>query len=272
MSPNTLKLYDVSRPTKIRCDGSKLNGISVILYQQHGEQWHPVNCGSRYLRPNEKGWYPIEIEMLAVTWGCMKMNLYLHGLPHFAVETDHKPLIPILNTKQLAEMSPRIQSMRMMLLKHSFTASHVPGAKMEDADALSRAPHRQPTSSDAKMDEEISCHIAEVITNMPASSPYLERVKKATEEDDELQFLLQTMQEGWPTSKHLCKDSVQQFWDSRHDMTMYEGIILKGDRIVIPRKLQRDVLKKLHNAHQGMDRTKRRARQTCYWPKMNRQI
>ena len=101
LSPKTLRLYDVQRPTKIRVDGSKLNGISVILYQQHGTECHPVTCSSRYLTPAEKNWYPIECEMLAVTWGCKRMNMFLHGLPQFTVETDHKPLIPILNTKQI---------------------------------------------------------------------------------------------------------------------------------------------------------------------------
>ena len=33
LSPETLKLYDTNKPTKIRVDGSKLHGISVILYQ-----------------------------------------------------------------------------------------------------------------------------------------------------------------------------------------------------------------------------------------------
>ena len=37
-SPVTLKLYDVSRPTKLRVDGSRLNGIAVILYEKHGTQ------------------------------------------------------------------------------------------------------------------------------------------------------------------------------------------------------------------------------------------
>ena len=36
--------------------------------------------------------------------------------------------------------------------------------------------------------------------------------------------------------------------------------------------MRADVLERLHNAHQGMDRTKRRARQSCYWPGMNNQI
>ena len=36
-SPQTLRLYDVNRATKLRVDGSKLNGVSAILYQKHGE-------------------------------------------------------------------------------------------------------------------------------------------------------------------------------------------------------------------------------------------
>jgi len=44
--------------------------------------------------------------MQAVTWGCEKMTPYLQGLLYFLVQTDHKPLVPILNYKPLIEMSP----------------------------------------------------------------------------------------------------------------------------------------------------------------------
>ena len=271
-SPSTLRLYDVHRPTKLRVDGSKLNGISAILYQQHNETWHPVTCGSRYLTPTEKDYYPIENEMLAVTWGCRKMKMYLQGLPHFVIETDHKPLIPILNKKQITEMSPRIQDMRMKLLPFSFTAHHVPGKDMEDADALSRAPHKQPSEEDHIVDEEIACHVNEVVRQMPATTPYLEKIIIETKKDKDLQLLLSIMNSEWPKSKQQCPQSIQHFWDSRHDLTTINGLLVKGSRIVIPRSMQQDVLHKLHNAHQGMDRTKRRARQACYWPKMNNDI
>ena len=59
-SPVTLKLYDASRATKLRVDGSRLNGIAVILYQQHGDKWYPVSCASRYLSDAEKNYHPIE--------------------------------------------------------------------------------------------------------------------------------------------------------------------------------------------------------------------
>ena len=106
--------------------------------------FHPIES---YLTTEERNYYPIELEMQAVTWGCEKMNMYLQGLPHFTVQTDHKPLIPILNNKLLIDMSPRIHAMRMKQMKYSFTAEYVRGKDMLDADALSRAPTETPNSS-----------------------------------------------------------------------------------------------------------------------------
>ena len=139
--------------------------------------------------------------MLAVSWGCKRMDMFLHGLPHFLVQTDHKPLIPILNTKQLAEMSPRIQDMRMKLLKYTFTAQHVPGNQMEDADALSRAPHKQPSKEDVVANEEIAGYVNEIIKRMPVSTPYMKKIIEVTKTDEELQMLLKTMKQDWPKSK-----------------------------------------------------------------------
>ena len=65
------------------------------------------------------------------------MNLYPHGLPNFLIVTDHKSLIPILQLKLLGDMSPRIQGMRMRLMKYSFEAKHCPGKDLADVDAFS---------------------------------------------------------------------------------------------------------------------------------------
>ena len=48
--------------------------------------------------------------------------------------------------------------------------------------------------------------------------------------------------------------------------------MLKGSQIVIPKALRKDVLYELHSSHQGIERTKRRARQAVYWPGMNSDI
>ena len=89
--------------------------------------------------------------MLSVTWGCQRLSKYLHGFPQFLIETDHKPLILILNYHPIVEMSLRIQRLRMKLLKFQFTAEHIPGKDNIDVDAFSRSPVAQPT-----VDDEIS--------------------------------------------------------------------------------------------------------------------
>ena len=42
--------------------------------------------------------------------------------------------------------------------------------------------------------------------------------------------------------------------------------------MVIPNDAKADILKELHVAHQGIERTKRRARETVYWPNIDKDI
>ena len=265
-SPQTLKLYDVNKPTKLRVDASKLNGMSVILYQSDKNEWHPVTCASRYLTSAEKNYFPIELEMQAVTWGCEKMNVYLQGLHHFTVQTDHKPLIPIINTKQLVDMSPRIQAMRMKQMKYSFTAEYVKGTDLQDADAFSRAPTEQPSTKDVLTEDDISAHVSAVITNMPASTNKIQQIKQQVTKDETLQLVINTMTQGWPPTRAECNQLVKPFWDSRFELTVVDGLLLKGSRIVIPKRMQTDMLNRIHTGHMGIERSKRRADRTYSGP------
>lgn len=43
-------------------------------------------------------------------------------------------------------------------------------------------------------------------------------------------------------------------------------MLLRGQRLIIPRSLQRYYVKQLHQGHPGLEATKRRARETMYWP------
>ena len=40
----------------------------------------------------------IELELLAVMWAMTKCKFYLGGLQHFNLVTDHRPLVPIVNS------------------------------------------------------------------------------------------------------------------------------------------------------------------------------
>lgn len=80
------------------------------------------------MSPTEVRCAQIEKEALALTWA-----------QSISVETDHKPLLPLLTTHTLDQLPPRIQRFRMRLMKfHLKEVKHVPAKKMFIADALSR--------------------------------------------------------------------------------------------------------------------------------------
>ena len=88
------------------------------------------------------------------------MSKYLHGLPIFTVETDHKPLIPMFNTHALVDMSPRVfKKFCMDLLQHQLNTVYIRDKDNTDADALSRSPVSQPNEDDQPGEEDIECHV-----------------------------------------------------------------------------------------------------------------
>ena len=55
-------------------------------------------------------------------------------------ETDHKPLVQILQSKNLDTLTPRLQRFIMRLMRYDYTVVYVPGKDLKIADALSRSP------------------------------------------------------------------------------------------------------------------------------------
>ena len=53
---------------------------------------------------------------------------------------------------------------------------------------------------------------------------------------------------------------------------MYNGILFKGDRVIVPRDLRSEMMKRVHSSHQGEQACFRRARDALFWPGMTQQI
>ena len=95
-------------------------GFGFILQQQqsNGTTWNLIQAGSYFLTDIELRYATIELEMLAVCWAVIKCNLFLAGLQHFSVITDHNPLISIINNHRLDEIeNPRLQRLKTMPTK-----------------------------------------------------------------------------------------------------------------------------------------------------------
>ena len=117
-------------------------------------------------------------DSLTTTWACERLADYLIG-KRFHVETDHKAMVPILGSKNLKEMSPRIQRLPVSLLRFHFTVSHVPRKLLITADALSRAPVEQ-HDGQSSTEEQIYLYVQHVLASLPASNTQAQANKRKT--------------------------------------------------------------------------------------------
>ncbi|KAK7111283.1 hypothetical protein V1264_010944 [Littorina saxatilis] len=118
-SAPVLAHYDSQKPIKISTDASSY-GMGGVLLQKEGEDWKPVFYASRSMTSTEQRYAQVEKEALAITWCCEKFADFLVGLPNFVIETDHKPLLVIMKTKRLDELTPRLQRFRMRTMRFSY--------------------------------------------------------------------------------------------------------------------------------------------------------
>ena len=88
--------YNPALPTVVSADASSF-GLGAVLRQRHDNTLRPVAYISRALMGTKMNYAK---EALVVIWARERFQDYLIGL-HFTIETDHKPLVPLLSTKTL---------------------------------------------------------------------------------------------------------------------------------------------------------------------------
>ena len=88
-------------------------------------------------------------------------------------------------------------------------------------------------------------------------------VKSATAKDPTMQLLKTTIYSGWPPYRKQCPKELWDYWNVRCDLVLEDGLILKGDRVVVP---ESQVLEATHTSHQGETKCLLLARQSVFWP------
>ena len=89
-------------------------------------------------------------------------------------------------------------------------------------------------------------------------------IVEETQEDPELKQPRKMIISGWPETKAELAHNVGAYWDFRDELATYNGIVYKGNRIVIPTSMRKDMLKRIHKSHLGMVTSKQRAKDVIY--------
>ena len=285
VSSPTLTFFDASKLTILHTDAARKGGLGFALMQREEDGDHLLLCGSRVTSPTEQRYSVSELEFLAVIWAVEKCRLYLMGRP-FTVITDHRALVPIINSKDLCDLNGRLLRLRERLLPYTVWAEWRAGSEHRVPDALSRAPVDQPTAEDealqtALTDElEVRVNACSIFVGSvpytfqdakvredPARDLRLQQIREATKADPTMQVLTKIIMSGFPTTKSCLSSEVLSYWNVRDQLSVLEELVLfDGDRIVIPQCMRKDVLALLHAGHQGLTKTRRLAQETVYWP------
>ena len=90
--------------------------------------------------------------------------------------------------------------------------------------------------------------------------------------DPTLQFVKKAVLDGFPDTKDEQPAVIHQYFEIRDELSVDDGVILKGQRCIIPQTLRQKIKQKQHNSQIGSHGCFCRARETVYWPGMNTEI
>ncbi|XP_032237818.1 uncharacterized protein K02A2.6-like [Nematostella vectensis] len=267
-----LRYYDVSKPVTIQCDSSE-TGLGAALLQDDQQ----VAFASRTLTPTERGYAQIEKECLAIVFACERFNQYIYGRESVHVQSDHKPLEAIF-PKPLTSAPKRLQGMLLRLQKFNLDVRYKKGVEMYLADTQSRAPLPEvgPAKNSLRPEHEDVCRLDIEQVNptefLRVSDDGLKRIQKETECDEKLQRLKETVLQGWPETKQEADPRVAKYWTYRDEISVYNGVLYKGERVIVPSSLRKTLMSRVHASHQGEQACLRRARDALFLPEMSQQI
>ena len=204
-------------------------------------------------------------------WACEKFSDYVIG-KKIQLETDHKPLVPLLGKTNLDCLPPRILRFRLRLMRFDYSISHVPGKELYTADALSRSPITSSSPMQEAEERHTELFISAVVSSLPASADRLQEYRMAQHADSDCKQLMDLCKRGWPKYKRQLAGNLQKYWHVRGELTLHDDLLLRGRRIVVPQSLQAETLQKIHSGHQGITQCSLRVTSSVWWPGVKQQV
>ena len=105
-----------------------------------------------------------------------------------------------------------------------------------------------------------------ITKQLPATADSLTQFHAETAHDEELSLLKHTVQNGWPQDIHPLLKEIQPYWTFCEELTIEDGILLKGTFIIVPHTLHPEMIQLLYTGHLGLEKYLNRAKQSMYWP------
>ncbi|XP_070379308.1 uncharacterized protein [Dermacentor albipictus] len=266
--------------------GSQVSIITWPTYVQHQDAWPKLQESqlklSCFLGPLPvRGQLQLDVSLgskttkatLAVL-SCSRLNLCgrdvmramdLLGEPVLSATQEDKPVPAMAAT--------RIQRWALQLSTYSYIVKFKYGKANVPSDALSRLPRAAP-SEEVSGDEDSAddCEYLLLTTCLDSRVLSAKQLARYTANDEELLVVQKWVQEGWPRHLDAKQVTLKPHLVPRDELTVREGLVFWGHRVVVPKAARNVVLQLIHETHQGITVMKRLARSLLWYPGIDKQI
>lgn len=260
-SDSVLTHYDPKQTIYVICDASS-RGVGCVLSHSIDNTEKPVLFASSSLSKAKKKYSNLERKALAIIFALKKFHKYLYGR-RFVLVTDHQPLQFIFGKNKSIPTSAaaRITRWAIMLSGYQYDIVYKKGMLIGNADGLSRLPCKNLTGVSDFL------YSFNMINKVPLNAFDIAR---EISRDLVLLKVKDYTISGWP--QHVSDENLKPYFKKRNELSVEQNCILLGNKVIIPKYLQKEVLDLFHEQHNGIVRSKMLMRSYCWWPNMTLDI
>jgi transposase InsO family protein len=263
LNSKTLVHYDENLPLYLACDASSYGAGCVLSHRINGLD-RPIAFASCTLTPTQQNYSQLDKEAFSIIFGLKRFSQFLYGRS-FTIITDHRPLLQLLGPHKPVpyQAAARLQRWALILASYNYSIEYRNTTAHANADSMSRLP--LPTTWSPKC-ENMDCFFFEedICSNIDH-----DMIKKQTARDPVLSKVYMYCMNGWP---NVVDPELVPYKHKMQELTTEQGCVLWGMRVVVPRKLQDQILMELHETHPGMTKMKMLARSYVWWPNIDSHI
>lgn len=156
----------------------------------------------------------------------------------------------------------RLKRLKLKLMNYRYTLEYLPGKYKYMANLLTRNIIHKEENDDATL--RYLMHTVKV-TEIRYSIDKLVELKIETNRDRILSRVKDYYLNYWP-NKLKEVGEMNHFYKIRSDLTVEDVLVYFENRVIIKTTLRYNMLKQLHDSHQGVCKIKELAKQYIYWP------